>query len=210
MSNQIMKQLSEILANFINYLKQLYEHKLTILQEEQQYIEQQKQQLAICSNYNLVLDAAQIEQLTYYSFVTLYPLQSADISLHFIRQSVATRDTKTLQYIRAELGLSLNQNIDFIRLLHQELYESFIHAYYPNLTYANVAPPDVSFWVCNQGYGFLYTLTVDSKKKFSDVKTAFQRYRNTQACQELFRTHGIQSANLDFTDDNFNLIIFLK
>lgn len=217
------EKLNNLLDTSVDCLKQVYKDMSARSEEQRKLAEarQQEEQARIekayyCSLYPLTLTNEQyrlLESDFYYSRAAIIPLdlaQSVDITKHLINQAKMNNDIALLKAIREEASTSLNASFDFARFLHKQLYDSFIHAYYPHLTYAEVTPVGCSVIIREDFYGFVYSFALDRQIVYDAVKKNFKRFKNTQYCQQLFNQYKITSAKISFDTQNYNLIIFLK
>lgn len=217
------EKLSELLDNATNCLKQVYKDMTLKSEENRKLAEvrlQKEQEIALVqaykAPYDLSLDSMQIDQLnvnasTYGNpVVTLTESQSYDITSHYIKQAKLNNDKELLQQVRIEASTDLNSNFDAVRILHKDLYINFIYAYYPYLTYANVTPTNTLCIVEGLHLGLVYSFALDRQVKLDDIKSNFNRFKNTYYCQKLFREFNITSANISYDSNNYNLMIFLK
>lgn len=204
-----MTKISNDIADNANVQRQRSEEQKKILAEL-------REKLYYQSLYNLDLTDAQINQLdsNMYNFsakiVTLSQLQSYDIARHLINQAKLNNDNELLQQIRAEASSNLDESLDFIRLLHYQLYENFIHNYYTNLTYAEVTKVKQIFFMNNNSYCLVYSFVLDRQRDFDKLKENFNSFKNTLVCKQLFRQFNIKKANVNFSDNSYNLVIILK
>lgn len=213
--------MNEKLADLINIstdcFKQLYDEQ-TVRNKERRKHEQAKRQAQIeCQNrtcyqlpYTVQLSNEQFEQVQMYGAVTLYIQQSSDIVCHYIRQAVMKGDTATLKSIQQETYTDLSSNFDIVRSIHFSLYDSFIRAYYPSLTYAEVTPSGYIFLMSSQGHGFTYTLNLETKMAQAKIKEDFESFKNTQICKKLFVQWHIKKAKISYNSSNHSLFLILN
>ena len=58
------------------------------------------------------------------------------IVVHCIRQAKINNDIATLKNIRIASFQNINEGMDFVKVLHKELFSHFLQSYYPTLTYS--------------------------------------------------------------------------
>lgn len=217
------KKLSDLIDTTVSCMTKISNDITEKAEEQRQRKEEQEKILAEIreklfyqSLYNLSLTDEQIYQLEnnmnnfVAKIVTLSRLQSYDITRHLINQAKLNNDIELLQQVRAEASTNLDESLDFVRLLHYQLYESFIHNYYTNLTYAEVTKVKQLFFISNNSYCFIYSFVLDRQQDFEKLKENFNSFKNTLECKQLFRQFNIKKANVNFIDASYYLVIMLK
>lgn len=217
------KKLSDLIDTTVSCMTKISNDITEKAEEQRQRKEEQEKILAEIreklfyqSLYNLSLTDEQIYQLEnnmnnfVAKIVTLSRLQSYDITRHLINQAKLNNDIELLQQVRAEASSNLDESLDFVRLLHYQLYESFIHNYYTNLTYAEVTKVKQLFFISNNSYCFIYSFVLDRQQDFEKLKENFNSFKNTLECKQLFRQFNIKKANVNFIDASYYLVIMLK
>ena len=213
---EIVESTSECLKQVNNDIKKNEAIRQSRIAEQREAEELQRQQLYYMNPFPLCLDTGQYRNLEsdFYcsgsTTVPLYPYQSAAITEHYIQQAIQNNDVSTLKAIQQATITDLDSRFDFVRLLHYQLYETFIHSYYPNLSYADVTPTGQIFFMNSSGYCLVYSLVVDRKITFDKIAENFKKFKNTQLCKQLFRQYGIKKSKLCCSNDFCKLIVVLR
>lgn len=212
------KKIESLLDSTTNCIREVYKDmkeseatRLSRVAQQEQANAEVRQKLFYQQPYPLELDNVQFNAIYQMGagVIALYPWQSTAIVKHYINQAKQNNDVALLKAMQEEASISLDINFDFVRTLHQKLYECFVHSCFPQATYIEVTPTEYSFLINSSGYHFVYTLPVENSKSFQHLKKKFESFKCSQSYTELSRLYNIKSASINYIG-NSHIVIILK
>lgn len=223
MGANVKQALKDACTGMAGSMKQIFEEmKVLKEQERQQQIARlnQQQQFLYQTPIGVKLTPQQlsdIEAQLYYhpaysnADVLLTQPQILDVVDTFVYQAVANRDYSTMCALRNILiPNGLDFNLEFLRTLHEELFNEFIAKFHPELSYASVTPSGTFFLITADGYGFYYKINMSRPAKKAQYEEEFRRFSNTAAASDLRNRYGLNSYTVSFDEVTKNLILFLR
>lgn len=186
-------------------------------QKLQQAQLQQQQQLLYQQPVAVRLDEAQLQSIMLQLETTPYA-KSADVLLSqqqmtrvfkwFLEQAWHAQDLRTFANLKqGMLPLGLGFNLGWLRHLHKDVFDSFIHGYNPDLTYVQCAPNGSLFLLTGKGYGLCYSISANSQTTLNRYKNDFERFAATAQGQTLIKKYGLRYKDITFNSQTGNLTL---
>lgn len=178
----------------------------------------QQQQLLYQKPVTVKLDEGQLQSIMLQLNTAPYA-NSAEVLLSqqqmvhvvnwFLSQAWHAQHLQTFTNLRqGMLPLGLNFNVGWLRQLHKDVFNSFIHGYNPDLTYVQCAPNGSLFLLTGKGYGLCYGISANSQATLGRYKNDFLRFTATAQGQSLIKKYGLRYKDVTFDSKTGNLIIF--
>ena len=208
-------------GQMLTAIKQAFQvSQLQSIQAQQQRAAQlaEQQRLMYQQPVTVRLNAQQLQYI-YEQLNTRPYSNSADVMLNqeqmarvvtwFLEQAWTNGDIQTFQNLRNKMvPLGLGFNLDYLRQLHKDLFDSFIHGHNPGLTYADGTPPNGLLVLNGHGFGFCYRISANSQTTQKRYREDFYGFIATAQGQALIRKYGLYYKEIVFNSTAGNMVIY--
>ena len=217
---QALKNACSQMGSAISMASQQAQLQAAQAQKLQQAQLQQQQQLLYQKPVTVKLDEGQLQSIMLQLNTAPYA-NSADVLLNqqqmvhvvkwFLGQALVNKDMRSFEALRNFMfPLGLEHNLGWLRQLHKDVFDRFIHEYNPTLAYMQCAPNGSLFLLTGKGYGLCYGILANSQATLDRYKNDFQRFTATAQGQGLIKKYGLCCKDITFDSKTGNLILFFN